>query len=1126
MKRISENSNHWLAASSTWWKTDTRSRFPRKIGERDKRFHQLLLAKNEIGYQNLSKLCSLGFIEGIYGEYPRIDKELLVQYSEGLIASSCCLAAEIPQAILRGNNEDAEVKLKWWLDLFGEDYYIELQRHRGLENIDGTGISQEDINQVLLGLAKKHDVKIIATNDSHYVEEDDWKAHDILLCINTGSKLDAENRFKFSSSDFYFKTKAEMGALFSDLPEALDNTIEVYDKIDSLNLARDILLPAFPLPVGFKTQDDYLRSLTFSGAKGRYQTITPEIEERLNFELSVIKQSGYPGYFLIVQDLTTTARELGVSVGPGRGSAAGSAVAYCLGITNIDPIKYDLLFERFLNPERVSMPDIDIDFDDEGRSKVIDYVVDKYGRNQVAQIITYGSMAAKMSIRDVGRVLDLELKEVDKISKTFPLQLGASLRKVLAKGGIDSGLKSNLNSEDIDRADKIIEMSKQDDLVGLTLRTAKELEGNIRNTGIHACGVIITPGDIRDYVPVATAKDADLLVTQWDNSVVEDAGLLKMDFLGLKTLSIVKDAITIIKERHGVEIDPDEVPLDDELTFELFQRGDTIGIFQYESPGMRKHLMNLKPNKFEDLIAMNALYRPGPLQYIPNFINRKHGKEEISYDLPAMEEYLAETYGITVYQEQVMLLSQKLAGFSKGQADALRKGMGKKKKKIIDELYPKFLQGCLDNNHPQEAVDKIWNDWQAFASYAFNKSHSTCYAFIAFQTAYLKAHYPAEFMASVLTHNKSDITKLNFFLRECKKLSLDVLIPDVNESGINFSVNEKGQIRIGLSAMKNVGGAAVEALIANRKAQGPFRTYFDMLRRLPLRTINKKCFENLIKGGALDCFSEFHRAQYFAPSEKYETFVEHGLRYGNAYQEQQAESSTSLFADSDEVLIQEPIPPQCEPWPTMHKLTQEKEIIGIYVSGHPLDSYKLELEHFVNCELIHFDRVKANGRQLKIAGIITSAQHGVNKRGNGYCRFTLQDYNGSVEMYLSHDIYQKHKGFIEVGQVIFIEGVFKSRYQSDEVFFNPLLIKLLSSVGEELTKSITLKLPVNSITPDFIKSLDEICDNHKGKHPLRMVVYNEEQDVQLQFLAEKKKIQVDGMFVQEIEKMGIPYKLN
>ena len=1103
-----------------------RKSFSRKLGERDQRFHQLLLAKDEKGYQNLSKLCSLGFIEGLYGEYPRIDKDLLVQYSEGLIASSCCLAAEIPQAILKGDLERAEKLLGWWLDLFGEDYYIELQRHRGLENIDGRGKSQEDINQVLLSLAKKHEVKVIATNDSHYVEEEDWKAHDILLCINTGSKLEQEDRFRFSSSDFYFKTKKEMSDLFVDVPQALDHTLEIYDKVTPLDLARDVLLPAFPLPQGFESQDAYLRHLTFEGAKKRYGQISAEVEDRLNFELGVIKQSGYPGYFLIVQDLTTSARRMGVSVGPGRGSAAGSAVAYCLGITNIDPIAYDLLFERFLNPERISMPDIDIDFDDEGRSKVIDYVVEKYGRNQVAQIITYGSMAAKMSIRDVGRVLDLELKEVDRISKSFPQQLGTSLGQVLASGGIDPKLKSILNGEDLERAEKIVAMSKQDDLVGLTLRTAKEIEGNIRNTGIHACGVIITPSDIRDFLPVSTAKDADLLITQFDNSVVEDAGLLKMDFLGLKTLSIVKDAIEIIKQRHGREIDPDIIPLDDTQTFELFQRGDTIGIFQYESPGMRKHLINLKPNKFEDLIAMNALYRPGPLQYIPNFIARKHGREKITYDLPAMEEYLAETYGITVYQEQVMLLSQKLAGFSKGQADALRKGMGKKKKKIIDELYPKFLQGCLDNGHPQEAVDKIWNDWQAFASYAFNKSHSTCYAFIAFQTAYLKAHYPAEFMASVLTHNKSDITKLNFFLRECRKLALDVLLPDVNESDIDFTVNEKGQIRIGLSAMKNVGGAAVEALISERMANGPFLSFFDMLRRLNLRTFNKKCFENMVKGGALDGFSEFERAQYFTPSDKYESFIEHGIRYGNAYQDQKADSVNSLFGDSEEVMVPEPSAPQCEPWPSMHQLNLEKEIIGIYVSGHPLDAYKLELEHFVNCELVHFERIKANGRQLKVAGIITTAMHGVNKRGNGYCRFTMQDYNGSVELYLSGDIYQKHKGFIEVGQVIYVEGIFKNRYQSDELFFNPVVIKLLSSVGEELTKSITLKLPIRSITPEFTSSLIDLCQEHKGRHPLHMVVYDDESDVQIRFMAEKRKIQVDSHFVNELEKIGIPYKLN
>ncbi len=1103
-----------------------RKSFSRKLGEKDRRYHQLLLAKDEVGYRNLSKLCSLGFMEGLYGEYPRIDKELLVQYSEGLIASSCCLAAEIPATILAGDIEKAEEQLKWWIDLFGEDYYIELQRHRGLENIDGSGTSQEDINQVLLGFAKKYDVKVIATNDAHYVEERDWKPHDILLCINTGSKLEDDKRFKFSSSDYYFKTKAEMAALFADVPQALDHTLEIYDKIAPLNLTRDVLLPAFPLPEGFKSQDEYLKHLTYVGAKKRYGDLPVEVEERINFELDVIKQSGYPGYFLIVQDFTSTARKMSVSVGPGRGSAAGSVVAYCLGITNVDPIAYNLLFERFLNPERISMPDIDIDFDDEGRSKVIDYVVEKYGRNQVAQIITYGSMAAKMSIRDVGRVLDLDLKEVDKISKSFPQQIGVSLRKVLAQPNLDAQFKESLNSEDRERTDKIRAMSEQDDLVGLTLRTAKELEGNIRNTGLHACGVIITPSDIRDFIPVAIAKDADLLVTQFDNSVVEDAGLLKMDFLGLRTLSIIKDAIEIIAEKHDKRIDPDEIPLDDQATFELFQRGDTIAIFQYESPGMQKHLKNLKPNKFLDLIAMNALYRPGPLQYIPNFIARKHGKEKITYDLPVMEEILAETYGITVYQEQVMLLSQRLAGFSKGEADALRKGMGKKQKKIIDKLYPKFLEGCLGNGFPEETINKIWNDWQAFASYAFNKSHSTCYALVAFQTAYLKAHYPAEFMASVLTHNKNDLTKLNFFLRECKKLNLEVLIPDVNESGVNFTVNAKGQIRIGLSAMKNVGQAAVEELIKEREKNGPFHSFFDMMRRLSLRVLNKKCLENLVMGGALDCFSEYTRSQYFTPSGKYDTFIEHGIKYGAAYQQQKAESVTSLFGDSSDALIPEPTPPVDQPWNSMHQLSKEKEIIGIYVSGHPLDAYKMELENFVNCELVHFDRVKAPNRQLKIAGIITNAMHGVNRRGNGYGRFTVQDYNGSLEMYLSRDIYQKYKGLIEVGQVIFIDGVFKMRYQSDELFFDPRVIKLLSTVGDELTKCITLKVPIQQITPDFEKNLETTCAAHKGRHQLKVVVYDEEHEVKLQFLSGKKRIQVDSQFVKEIEKLGLPYKLN
>ncbi|MEM9991296.1 MAG: DNA polymerase III subunit alpha, partial [Bacteroidota bacterium] len=695
-----------------------RKSFSRAKGEKDKRFHQLFLAKNATGYENLSKLCSLGFMEGLYTKFPRIDKELILQYNEGIIATSCCIGAEIPQALMHGKDEKAEELLKWWLDVFGrENYYIELQRHRGLENIDGLGVSQEDINQKLIALARKHDLKIIATNDSHYVEEDDFAPHDILLCINTGSLLEQEKRFKFPSSDFYFKTQAEMNRLFADVPESMDNTQEIFDKIDTLELARDVLLPAYPLPEGMTTQIELLRHMTYEGAKKRYGTITPNIKERLDFELSVIEKTGYPGYFLIVQDFTNTAREMGVAVGPGRGSAAGSAVSYCIGITNVDPIKYDLLFERFLNPERISMPDIDIDFDDVGRQKVIDYVIDKYGQNQVAQIVTYGTMAAKSSIKDVGRVMDVPLGEVNAVTKSFPVNLKASLNKILKDGDIDEKLKGAMIPEDVEKAYQIRQLAEGDNEIGEMLRTAKKLEGSIRNTGIHACGVVITPDDdITKYVPVKTDKGSGMLVTQFDNSVAEDAGLLKMDFLGLKTLTIIKDALRMVKENHDIDIDPDDIPLDDQKTYELFQRGETIAIFQYESTGMQKYMKELKPTEFADLIAMNALYRPGPLEYIPEFIDRKHGRKPVIYDLPAMEGYLKETYGITVYQEQVMLLSQQLANFTKGQADKLRKGMGKKKKKVIDALYPIFIEGGEANGHPKEKLDKIWKDWEAFAS--------------------------------------------------------------------------------------------------------------------------------------------------------------------------------------------------------------------------------------------------------------------------------------------------------------------------------------------------------------------------------------------------------------------------
>jgi len=1098
--------------------------FLRGKGEKDKRYHQLLLAKNRKGYENLCKLCSLGYMEGLYSKYPRIDKELLVKYSEGLIATSCCIGAELPQAVLRGKDGEAERLLKWWLDLFGEDYYIEFQRHGGLENIDGLGVSQEDINQVLLKLAKKYKVKTICTNDTHYVEEEDWAPHDILLCINTASSVASTERFKFPSTDFYFKTQDQMKVLFKDLPESVDNTMEIYDKIETLELARDVLLPNFPIPEGYTSQDDFLRGLTYQGAKKRWGDITPEIKERLDFELSVIKASGYPGYFLIVQDFTTTARQMGVSVGPGRGSAAGSAVAYCVGITNVDPIKYDLLFERFLNPERVSMPDIDIDFDDVGRQKVIDYVIDKYGRNQVAQIITYGSMAAKSSIRDVGRVLDVPLSEVDKVAKTFPLQLGATLKDVLEEGDINKKLKSKMNSEDVEKAYQFRKLAEQPDHIGKMLQTARKLEGSIRNTGIHACGVVITPDEITNYIPVTVAKDSDMLVSQFDNSVAEDAGLLKMDFLGLKTLTIIKDAIKMVKENKDLEIDPDEIPLEDEKTYKLFQRGDTIGVFQYESTGMQKYLRDLVPTKFEDLIAMNALYRPGPLAYIPSFVLRKHGKEPIKYDLADMKEYLEETYGITVYQEQVMLLSQKLANFSKGEADMLRKAMGKKKKKLIDQMWPKFLEGCQKNGHDETIVKKVWTDWEAFASYAFNKSHSTCYALVAFQTAYLKAHHPAEFMASVLTHNKNDISKLTFFLRECKRMGIDVLSPDVNESAADFSVNKKGQIRFGLTALKGVGSGPVEAVLKQRATGVPFKDVFDMMRRLDLSSFNKRCLDSLVLGGGLDGFTNMKRWHYYAPSEKYDTFIEHLLRYGNAYQAQKASSMNSLFGDSEDILSPEPKIPEAKEWSLIEKLTKEKEVTGIYISGHPLDDYKLEIENYTTCTLEDLENHK--GGNVNIAGVVIAANNRIDKKGNGYGFFTVQDYNGSMELALWRNDYNDYAARMKPGEVVFIKGKYEYNNYREEYQFKVQEIQQLAAIGLKMTESITLKLHVKKITDDLIDEIEDICKHSKGKLPLKIEVIEPDNQIKLKFRSVSRKVNVDGEMIAKLERIGVKYKLN
>ena len=1091
--------------------------FLRSKGESDKRYHQLMLAKNAVGYKNLMKLTSLGYIDGLYGKYPRIDKELIQQYSEGVIATSCCLGAEIPQAILHGDLEKAESLVKWWKDLLGEDFYIELQRHRGLENIDGTGISQEDINQTLIRLAKKYDVKTISTNDSHYLNEDDWKPHDILLCVNTAQLISETNRFKFPSADFYFKTQEEMNTLFSDVPESIDYTMEIFDKVETLSLNREILLPAFPLPKGFATQADYLRYLVEEGAKWRYPNMNDTIRKRLEYELDIISRMGFEGYFLIVQDFIIAARELGVSVGPGRGSAAGSAVAYCLTITDVDPIRYNLLFERFLNPERVSMPDMDIDFDDDGRQKVIDWVVDKYGRNQVAQIITFNTMAARSAIRDVARVLDLPLHEADKIAKLVPAKPGISLNKILDP---DTNLKKEFKADEAEAIQLLRNIKDTDTLAGETLSLALKLEGSVRNSGVHAAGVIIAPDDITNYIPVFTNKDTDLLITQFDGSVVEQAGMLKMDFLGLKTLSIIKDAIENIVLRYGEEkrVDVREIPLDDPLTFELFQKGEMTGIFQFESEGMRKHLKELKPTNIEDLIAMTALYRPGPMDFIPLFIDRKHGKIKVEYPHEWLEDLLKPTYGIMVYQEQIMQTAQIMAGYSLGKADMLRRAMGKKKHEVMKEHRKIFNEGAVAKGVDEKKADEIFDIMAKFASYGFNRSHAAAYSVISFHTAYLKAHYPAEFMASVLTHNKNDITKLNFFLRECKRMNIDVLPPDVNESNIYFSVNQKGQIRFGLSALKGVGEGPVEAIIKERSTAGNFTSLFNMTRRLDSRAVNKKCYESLIFGGAMDAFGA-KRAQYFSPSSKYPTALEHAIKFGGQVQRLKEESTNTLFGMSEVTNIQEPTLPQAEDWPLIHKLEKEKSVAGIYLSGHPLDSFRLEMKYFVNTHLNQL-HLKPD-QKIIIAGIVTKAQHRISKKGTAYGQFTIEDYYGSLDINLFSNDYLQFKPFFNLGEIIYVEGVYRKGWKKDgEREFKISKAGLLESLNERISE-IVLFVPLDMISPTTIEDIAAACERHKGKHILKCMILDRTNKQKLTFASQNTHVNVDQDLVDVFEQMGI-----
>jgi DNA polymerase III subunit alpha len=1101
--------------------------------DRDKRYHQLLLAKNPEGYKNLVKLCSLGFIEGLYSKYPRIDKELILQYHEGLIATTCCIGAMVPQTILRHGEAEARKEFKWWLDLFGEDYYIELQRHNMAE--------QDQVNEVLLRFAKDYNVKIICSNDSHYVDQKDANAHDILLCINTGEKQSTPairefveegtimkgGRFAFWNDQFYFKTQAEMGKLFSDLPQALDNTQEIVDKVETLKLKQDILLPNFVIPREFVDQDEYLRHLTYEGAKDRYKTITPEVEDRLNFELHTIKTMGFAGYFLIVSDFIKAGRDLGVFVGPGRGSAAGSAVAYCIGITNIDPIKYQLLFERFLNPDRKSMPDIDTDFDDEGRQKVIDYVVEKYGKQQVASIVTYGTMAAKMSIKDVSRVLDLPLDIANTLAKLVPERPGISLNRVLKaplSGDGSLAEKEGLIPEDIESCKRLREYMDADGTPeSVVLKEAMILEGSVRGTGVHAAGIIIAPKDLTEIIPVATVKDSDMLLTQYEGNVIEDAGVIKMDFLGLKTLTIIRDALRLIEQNHGVKIDIDTIPLDDRKTYELYQRGETNGTFQFESTGMQKYLRDLKPDKFDDLIAMNALYRPGPLEYIPDFIARKHGRQAVTYDLPAMEEYLKDTFGICVYQEQIMLLSQKLAGFSKGDADVLRKAMGKKQKAVLDKMKGQFVEGAVAKGHPAEKLEKIWTDWEAFASYAFNKSHSTCYAFVAYQTAYLKAHYASEYMAAVLTHSQGNIEKTTFFLEECKRMGLTVKGPDVNESGVNFSVNKAGDIRYGMGGVKGVGEAAVESLIQERQKGGAFRNIYDFMRRLNLRSINKKVMESLAFAGAFDSMG-ITRAAFFVEDEKDALFIERLLRYGSSHQEDKIMSANSLFGDlSDTVSIPEPPMPKVPEWGLLTKLQREKDVVGIYLSGHPLDDYRYEWENFAS-PLANMDNFK--GRKVNVAGIVTKVEHRISQKGTGWGRFTISDYTGSLEIALFSDAYAKFKSFFEEAACIYIEGEYKQRFNSDELEFRVSNVRLLESIGEEKTQSITLKIPVERVTPDLIEQIEKICTHHKGKHILRMELIDYQHKERMAFTSGARKVTVGNDLIAALEVLGVECGVN
>ena len=1132
--------------------------------------HLILLAKNLEGYHNLCKMVSYSFTEGFYYK-PRIDKQLIEQYHEGLICCSACLGGEVPQAIMHNDIEEAERVVQWFKNIFGEDYYLELQLHPSGDPQKDADVyeNQLRVNKVILELAAKYGVKYICSNDVHFILAEDAVAHDHLICLNTGRDLDDPNRMRYTFQE-YLKSPEEMAALFPDHPEALATTLEIADKCEDYKLTHAPLMPNFPPPEDFpialgelresfvkKIEDEemlakigacatvpeleelvagdkelsdrlmvakqycYLKDLTYKGAHMRYGDVLDEkTEERIKYELSTIEWMGFPGYFLIVWDYIRAAREMGVSVGPGRGSAAGSVVAYCLKITNIDPLKYDLLFERFLNPERISLPDVDVDFDEDGRADVLRYCVQKYGQKRVAQIVTFGTMAPKMAIKDVARVQKLALSESDRLSKLVPDKVTPD--KKHGETPFDFVYKES--------PELAAERESPNQLIRNTLKYAEKLEGSIRQTGVHACGVIIGQDDLEKFAPMAIAKDAELNVVEFEGKEVESVGLIKMDFLGLRTLSIIKDAVENVKAVHGVDVDIDGISLDDAPTYEVFARGDTTGLFQFESPGMKKHLRNLKPNRFEDLIAMNALYRPGPMEYIPNFIARKHGQEPVTYEIADMEEYLNDTYGITVYQEQVMLLSQKLAGFTGGEADTLRKAMGKKKRDVLDKMKPKFIEGCKQRGHDEKICDKIWGDWEAFASYAFNRSHSTCYAYVAYQTGYLKAHYPSEFMAALLSRNLADIKQLTLYMNECKRMGIRVLGPDINESMRTFSSNKAGDVRFGLGAVKGVGEAAVESIIAERNANGRFKDIYDLMERVNFSAVNRKCFENLAYAGGFDSISGFHRGKFFGADARDNTgvtFIEQLMRYGQRFQAEKNNAQQSLFGGGGHVDIQRPVLPACADWSQLETLAKEREMIGHYLSAHPLDDYKIIINHMCKTQLTELENLEAlKGQEIAVAGMVVSVQNLITKTGKPWGKFVLEDYNGTHEFALFSKDYENFRKYLFSDYFLFVRGRVQPKpYNDKELEFKIISMVQLSEMRDTMIKEMNVLLPVEDVTPTLVRELTEKVKEAKGETLFRISVIDREAHVSLSLFSKSHKVSLTQSLVSYLDDNEIKYSI-